>query len=172
MNSLYFSLILFLLCCFGCTETTHWQKIGVVHNESDPVIVHNIEGVELYTDARDGVGEEKSLLEREYQTDGCDVSVLSTWGNPVKVNIPITIKYSCSREPEKILTEEFYNLINHNDYTEDKGLDGALIFVFYKNNWYLVWVSNRLEEPSGFVTDQALKIVKDAHQRKRLTKPE
>ena len=168
MRSFYFLLFLCILCCPCCTQTAHWQSVGLEHNESSPIIVHSIEGVKLFADSRDGAGEAKSLLEREFETGGCDGCMLTTWSNPVKLNFPVTIKYSYSREPEKILTEEFYDLINHNDYTEDKGLDGGLIFIFYKNKWYLVWVSNRLEEPFGIATDQALDIVKGAPQRKRI----
>lgn len=167
MKAFYCLLLLCFLCCVGCQETNHWQKVGLEHNESDPIIVHSIEGVKLFADYRDGVGENKSLLEREFETGGCDSAVLSTWGNPVRINFPVTIKYSYSKAPEKILTEEFNDIINHTDYTEDKGLDGGLVFVFYKNKWHLVWVSDRLAEPSGFVTDQALEIVQGARQIKR-----
>lgn len=142
-----------LFCCASCMKRSPMQTIGVRHYKSDSIIVHSIEGVRMFGDIRDGTGENHSLLETEYESHGKALVGVTTWINPVILNFPVEIRWAYTKNRNKTYIKKFNDIINREDYDKDKGLNGSVIFVFYKNKWYMVWVSDR--KTGGYVPEDA-----------------
>ena len=145
LMNIRFILLFFLLIPFlfvACSEKkTSFQTLSLKLIESSSIIVHSIDGVILFGDSRDGQGKNQSLLENIFNVN--TGSSMTTWNSPIKIKYPIVVKWSYSETPEVIHTCEFHHIINEGLFQKMKGYCGSLVFLFYQNEWYLVWVAEQ-----------------------------